>query len=73
VRGLSMASERDKVTCYGEKVKLSATELRLLNYLDLNHGRVFSREQLMNNAYSTDVIMMKRNIDVHTLDSQEDW
>lgn len=65
VAGLCIDSEKHKVTYQGEKVKLTATEFRLLNYLALNPGRVFSREQLMNNAYSTDVIIVDRNIDVH--------
>ena len=56
---------KHKVTLDGEKIKLTATEFRLLNYLAQHPGQVFSREQLMNNAYSNDVVIVDRNIDVH--------
>ncbi|WP_354625220.1 response regulator [Psychromonas sp. MME2] len=65
VAGLVIDSDKHKVTYLGEKVKLTATEFRLLHFLASHPGRVFSREQLMNNAYSTDVIVVDRNIDVH--------
>lgn len=65
VAGVSIDAEKHKVTVNGEKIKLTATEFRLLNYLAQHPGRVFSREQLMNNAYSSDVIVVDRNIDVH--------
>ncbi len=65
VNGLSIDSAKYKVTFNGEKIKLTATEFRLLEYLALNPGQVFSREQIMNNAYGTDVVIVDRNIDVH--------
>ena len=65
VDGLVIDSDKHKVSYQGESVKLTATEFRLLHFLASHPGRVFSREQLMNNAYSTDVIVVDRNIDVH--------
>ena len=65
VAGLVIDEVKHKVTFNGEKIKLTATEFRLLNYLARNAGQVFSREQLMNNAYSNDVVVVDRNIDVH--------
>lgn len=65
VAGLIIDSEKHKVTVNGEKIKLTATEFRLLNHLAQHPGRVFSREQLMDHAYSSDVIVVDRNIDVH--------
>lgn len=65
VDGLVIDSGKHKVSYQGVNVKLTATEFRLLHFLAAHPGRVFSREQLMNNAYSTDVIVVDRNIDVH--------
>ena len=65
VDGLVIDSDKHKVSYQGVSVKLTATEFRLLHFLAAHPGRVFSREQLMNNAYSTEVIVVDRNIDVH--------
>lgn len=65
VAGLIIDSDKHKVSYQGVNIKLTATEFRLLHFLAGHPGRVFSREQLMNNAYSTDVIVVDRNIDVH--------
>ena len=65
IKGLVIDTTKHKVTFNGEKIKLTVTEFRLLSYLAKHAGQVFSREQLMNNAYSNDVIVVDRNIDVH--------
>lgn len=65
INGLSIDSHKYKVTFNGEKIKLTVTEFRLLEYLAHHPGQVFSREQIMNNAYGSDVVIVDRNIDVH--------
>jgi DNA-binding response OmpR family regulator len=65
INGLTINSHKFKVTFNGEKIKLTATEFRLLEYLSKHPGQVFSREQIMNNAYGSDVVVVDRNIDVH--------
>lgn len=65
VDGLMIDNDKHKVSYQGINIKLTATEFRLLHFLASHPGRVFSREQLMNNAYATDVIVVDRNIDVH--------
>jgi DNA-binding response OmpR family regulator len=65
INGLTIDSHKYKVTFNGAKVKLTATEFRLLEYLAKHPGQVFSREQIMNNAYGSDVVVVDRNIDVH--------
>lgn len=65
INGLTINSHKFKVTFNGEKIKLTATEFRLLEYLAKHPGQVFSREQIMNNAYGSDVVVVDRNIDVH--------
>lgn len=49
----------------GEEVRLGPTEYRLLNHLIQNPGRVFSREQLLNAVWGTDVFVEARTVDVH--------
>lgn len=62
---LSIDSGRYKVLLNGKEIKFTATEFRLLQYLASQPGRVFSREQLLNYAFGTDVVVVDRNIDVH--------
>ncbi|ADM09351.1 phosphate regulon response regulator PhoB [Parvularcula bermudensis HTCC2503] len=50
----------------GEKeVHLGPTEFRLLDHLIQNPGRVFSREQLLNAVWGSDVFVEARTVDVH--------
>lgn len=62
---LSIDFNKRKVTLDDTEVKLTATEFRLLYYLASNPGRVFSREQLLDQAFGSDVVVVDRNIDVH--------
>ncbi|PCK07465.1 MAG: DNA-binding response regulator [Alteromonadaceae bacterium] len=63
--GLVIDAGKHKVYLRGELVKLTATEFRLLHYLARHPGRVFSREQLLNQASGDDVMVIDRSIDVH--------
>ncbi|MEM9704857.1 MAG: phosphate regulon transcriptional regulator PhoB [Pseudomonadota bacterium] len=50
----------------GEKeVHLGPTEYRLLDHLIEHPGRVFSREQLLNAVWGSDVFVEVRTVDVH--------
>ena len=62
---LLIDADKHKVSIDSEEVKLTATEFRLLYYLASHPGRVFSREQLLDQAYGNDVVVVDRNIDVH--------
>ncbi len=46
-------------------IELTAVEFRMLYLLAEQPGRVFTREQLMNNAYTDDRIVEDRTIDTH--------
>lgn len=48
-----------------QSVKLTATEFRLLHFLASHTGRVFSREQLIDQSFGNDAVVVDRNIDVH--------
>jgi two-component system phosphate regulon response regulator PhoB len=49
----------------GQTVHLGPTDYRLLEFLMLAPGRVFSREQLLNNVWGDDVYIDDRTVDVH--------
>lgn len=63
--GLVVDTSKHKVTWQGEEVKLTATEFRLLHYLASHPGRVFSREQLLNQTVGENIVVVDRNVDVH--------
>lgn len=47
------------------EIHLGPTEFRLLDHLMQNPGRVFSREQLLNAVWGSDVFVEARTVDVH--------
>lgn len=49
----------------GLDVHLGPTEFRLLDYLMQHPGRVFSREQLLDAVWGSDVYVEARTVDVH--------
>ncbi len=49
----------------GEEIHLGPTEFRLLDYFMQYPGRVFSREQLLNAVWGSDVYVETRTVDVH--------
>jgi len=49
----------------GREVHLGPTEFRLLDYLGQHPGRVFSREQLLDSVWGSDVYVEARTVDVH--------
>ena len=48
-----------------EEIHLGPTEFRLLDHLMQHPGRVFSREQLLNAVWGSDVFVEVRTVDVH--------
>ena len=59
--------DREKVTVQkGEEViELAKKEFELINLLISKPGKVFSREEIFNKVWGTDVIVGNRTIDVH--------
>ncbi|MBY0448975.1 MAG: phosphate regulon transcriptional regulator PhoB, partial [Hyphomonadaceae bacterium] len=49
----------------GREVHLGPTEFRLLEYMMQHPGRVFSREQLLDAVWGSDVYVEARTVDVH--------
>ncbi|GAB5455615.1 MAG: phosphate regulon transcriptional regulator PhoB [Henriciella sp.] len=53
------------VTRGGIDIHLGPTEFRLLEYFAQHPGRVFSREQLLDGVWGSDVYVEARTVDVH--------
>ncbi len=62
---LELDREKKRVSRSGRPVDLGPTEFRLLEYLMERPGRVFSREQLLDGVWGSDVYIDERTVDVH--------
>lgn len=49
----------------GREIHLGPTEFRILDHLMQHPGRVFSREQLLDSVWGSDVYVEARTVDVH--------
>jgi two-component system alkaline phosphatase synthesis response regulator PhoP len=56
---------RREVSCEGKSISLTASEFRLLHFLAVHPGQVFSRSELIDGALGTEVSVVDRTIDVH--------
>jgi two-component system phosphate regulon response regulator PhoB len=57
--------EKKRVSRTGRAVDLGPTEYRLLEFLMERPGRVFSREQLLDGVWGSEVYVDERTVDVH--------
>src|SRR5208337_1068658 len=62
---LELDREKKRVSRSARPVDLGPTEFRLLEYLMERPGRVFSREQLLDGVWGSDVYIDERTVDVH--------
>lgn len=62
---ITLDRETRRVRRAGRDVHLGPTEFRLLDVLMQRPGRVFSREQLLDRVWGTDVYVEIRTVDVH--------
>lgn len=53
------------VTIDGKEINLPKKEFELLYFLAQNPNKVFSREELLQNIWGTDVYVLARTVDVH--------
>ena len=66
VRGaLILDRSAHRVSRDGEEIHLGPTEFRMLDFFIQNPGRVFSREQLLDSVWGSDVYVEARTVDVH--------
>jgi len=57
--------EKKRVSRAGRAIDLGPTEYRLLEFLMERPGRVFSREQLLNGVWGSEIYIDERTVDVH--------
>ena len=65
IDGLVLDMEFMSCTIDGEEVKLNRKEFELLTYLIVHRGKICSREQILNDVWTDDVIAVDRTIDVN--------
>lgn len=63
--GLQLDPEQRTVSLGGHHIKLTGTEYRLLETLQRQPGRAFSREELMQTCIAGGAIVLERTIDQH--------
>lgn len=64
---ISVDEERHEVFLDSKQLALTATEFNLLKCLVSRPGRVFSREDLLRQAWADDAMVVDRTVDVHIL------
>lgn len=62
---ITIDPEKFRILCHGREIVLTAQEFKLLELLVRHPGRVFTREQVLNHAWSEDGLVADRTIDVH--------
>ena len=62
---ISLDREKKRVTRGGRALEMGPTEFRLLEFLMERAGRVFSREQLLDGVWGSEVYIDERTVDVH--------
>lgn len=62
---IKLDDEKLIATVMGKKLNLTPVEYRILSSFNANPGRVFSREQLLDSAYSDYRVVSDRTIDSH--------
>ena len=63
--GLELDLERKRVTRDKQVIHLGPTEFRLLEHFLRNQGRVYTRGQLLDSVWGSDVFVELRTVDVH--------
>lgn len=63
--GLKLDPVSHRVSIHDESLDLGPTEFRLLHFFMTHPERVYSREQLLDNVWGTNVYVEDRTVDVH--------
>ncbi|HID94796.1 MAG TPA: response regulator [Candidatus Latescibacteria bacterium] len=65
VEDLIIDTGRHLVTVKGNHISLTSTEFNLLQFLAQHRGRVFTRNQLLDNIWKGEAFVIDRTVDVH--------
>jgi two-component system, OmpR family, phosphate regulon response regulator PhoB len=63
--GLELSPSSHRVTAKGKNIDLGPTEFRLLHFFMTHAERVYSRTQLLDQVWGTQVFVEERTVDVH--------
>ena len=63
--GLKLSPSAHRVMCAGASIDLGPTEFRLLQFFMTHAERVYSRTQLLDQVWGTQVFVEERTVDVH--------
>ena len=69
--GLVIDPERHEVRLHGRVLELTATEYQILKKLAGRRGRVFSRDEILDQVWGHDKIVLDRTVDVHIKNLRE--
>jgi len=64
-QGLEMNLDKKTVSIDGKEVPFTKTEFEILHLLLNERGRVFSRQELINRIWPSDVLVLNRTVDVN--------
>lgn len=65
VQGLKLDPVSHRVSVNEQAVDMGPTEFKMLHFFMTHQERVYSREQLLNNVWGTNVYVEDRTVDVH--------
>ncbi len=65
MQGLSLDPTSHRVMAGEEPLEMGPTEFKLLHFFMTHPERVYSREQLLNHVWGTNVYVEDRTVDVH--------
>lgn len=65
IAGLRLDPGGHRVTAHGNAIDLGPTEFRMLHFFMAHPERVYSRGQLLDKVWGTDVYIEERTVDVH--------
>jgi len=65
IDGLELNQESYRTTVDGQLIELGPTEFRLLRHFMSHRDRVFTRSQLLDTVWGTNVYIEERTVDVH--------
>jgi len=65
VEGLKLDPVSHRISAHGKSIDMGPTEFKLLHFFMTHPERVYSREQLLDHVWGTNVYVEDRTVDVH--------
>lgn len=65
IEGLKLDPISHRVSAFEDRIDMGPTEFKLLHFFMTHPDRVYSREQLLDNVWGTNVYVEDRTVDVH--------